>query len=337
MGGEDIIPAVHPLGVLKLINRKEFINYKLWTTDQNLLDSVPDNTLDLEIHNSCVRAVALLSDEMQLDRAKSPSEKVNTIRIFFMQNFTYSLHFDVPKTAKIGSDIERFMLSDRRGHCEYFATTTALLLRQQGIPTRYCIGYVAREKDDDTWVMRGTHAHAWCSAWIDGKWQIVDLTPPDWLSLETAGNTGSWTQGFKDWFQNMKQDFSIWRSNDENKSLMDAVMWALGLVLLIWFSYRLFKIRSKQPENQNFSSTVSSYQLPKEFELIENQLSSVIGIRTVAQTYSSWVNSAASKVDSQLFARLLDFVTLHEQSRFGGVDKSREITQVSLEIKSLLK
>jgi len=336
MAGDDVIPSVHPLGVLKLTNRKSIIDYQLWSTDKNLLDSSPDGDLDLAIESS-KEAVALLSDEMQLSSIKSPHDKVNAIRDFFMQEFTYALHFEGPKTDYLGSDLERFMLKDRRGHCEYFATTTALLLRQQGIPARYCIGYVVREKNADTWIMRGSHAHAWCSAWIDGKWEIVDLTPPDWLSLEGEKNTANWAQDFKDWFHNIKQDFSIWRSSEENKFLMNLVMWLLGGILLLWFAYRLFKVRTKRSESKELSVSVSTYKMPKDFELIENQLSSVIGSRSVAQTYLSWVSSADSKVDEKLFARLVDLVTLHEQSRFGGVDKSQEITRMSQEIKSLLK
>ncbi|MFT6794800.1 MAG: hypothetical protein ACJAR1_002816 [Rubritalea sp.] len=336
MAGEDVKAAVHPLGVLKLINRKAIIDYQLWSTDQNLLDSEPENTLDLAIHKSCKKAVALLSDEMQLSSYESSADKVNAIRDFFMQEFTYALHFDVPKTDFQGSDIERFMLTDRRGHCEYFATTAALLLRQQGIPTRYCVGYVVREKNADTWIIRGSHAHAWCSAWIGGKWVIVDLTPPDWLSLESEKNGVSWAQDFKDWFQNIKQDFLIWRSNEENKSLMNLVMWVLGVIPLLWFSYKLFKVRVKQVDSENLSGSVSSFTVPEEFEIIENKLSLVIGSRPVAQTYHSWVNSASSKVDEKLFVRLVDLVTLHEQSRFGGVDKAQEITRLSQEIKSLL-
>lgn len=337
MAGEQVRAAVHPLGVLKLLNRKEMIDYHLWITDKNLLDSEPDELLDTAINQSSQRAVALLSEEMQLNDVDSAREKVNVIRDFFMQEFTYALHFDVPKIDQQGTELNRFMLRDRRGHCEYFATTAALLLRQQGIPTRYCVGYVVREKEDDTWIIRGSHAHAWCSAWIDGKWEIVDLTPPDWLSIQNEANSMSWAQGFKDWFQNMKQDFAIWRTDEGNQSLMVRVMWVVGFILLLWIAYRLYKVRSSSSENLGLATQVLTYKMPKEFELIERQLSSVIGQRSVAQTYYSWINGASSKVDHNLFARLLDWVSLHQQSRFGGVDKSEEINKISQIIQTLLK
>jgi hypothetical protein len=337
MAGDGVIPSVHPLGVLKLTNRKAIIDYKLWRIDQNLLDSNPDDDLDLAIHKSCVEAVRELSDEMKLSSMKSAHDKVDAIGDFFMKEFTYALHFDVAKTDYAQSAIARFMSDDRRGHCEYFATTAAMLLRQQGIPTRYCVGYVVREKNADTWIMRGSHAHAWCSAWIDGKWEIVDLTPSNWLSLENGKDRASWAQNFKDWFQNIKQDFLIWRSKEDNQSLMNLVMWTLGIILLLWFAYRLFKVRVKYTELDNISRSLSNYQVPKEFELIEGKLKLLIGGRSAAQTYHHWIYSAHSKLDENLFDRLVDLVNLHEQSRFGGVDKSQEITNISQKIKSLLK
>lgn len=337
MAGDEVTAAVHPLGVLKLINRKSVIDYKVWNTDQNLLDSEPDENIDLAVHESCERAVTILSEEMQLDSLSSADEKVNAIKDFFIQEFTYALHFDMPKTEFTGTYLDRFMLSERRGHCEYFATTAALLLRQQGIPTRYCIGYVAREKNGDAWIMRGSHAHAWCSAWIDGKWEIVDLTPPDWMSIEGEQNTAAWAQGLKDWFQNIQEDFLIWRTDEENKSLMNFVMWLLAGVLILWFGYRLFKVRTKEAESEEIPDSVSSYKMPEEFAFIETQLSPMIGVRSVSQTYYSWVNGGYSKLDENLFAGLIDLVTLHEESRFGGVDKSGEIIKVSDKVKSLLK
>lgn len=336
MAGGGVTPYVHPLGVLKLVNRKAIIDYELWNTDQNLLDSEPDE-LDLEVLEHYEEPVAELSEEIGLGGILDARDKVNAIGDFFMMEFEYALHFEKPKIDYTGSALEGFMrVGGRKGHCEYFATTAALLLRSEGIPTRYCTGYVAREKDGDTWIMRGAHMHAWCSAWIDGKWEIVDLTPPDWLSLQSEKGEMAWTQGFKDWFQNIKQDFSIWRSDEDNKSLMDSLMWVLGIILLIWFAYRLFRSRSRREGANSEVVAALSYEIPKEFGFIEDRLSSVIGERSVAQTYVNWVEGAKNKIDVDLLGHLVHLMNLHEESRFGGQDKSLEIAEMSETVKSLL-
>ncbi len=337
MSGIEVKAAVHPLGVLKLINRKEMIDYQLTISDKNRLDSEPDELFDLAINQKFIQAVSILSEEMKLKEAETAGDKVNVIRDFFMQEFTYALHFDLPTKGAGGADIESFMLHDRRGHCEYFATAAALLLRHQGIPTRYCVGYVVKEKDDDTWIMRGTHAHAWCSAWINGKWEIVDLTPPDWLSQQDEANPADWAQGFRDWFQNVKQDFAIWRTNPQNQSTMSTVIWGLGILLVLWIAFRLYRARSRVKEPITITSIAMAYQVSLEFAGIEKQLATVIGPRSVAQTYFSWVNESAGKVDPPLFDSLVDLVALHEKSRFGGMDHTDEISSIIQKIKSLLK
>lgn len=337
MAGGNVIPAVHPLGVLKLVNRKANIDYQIWSVDENILDSSPDGILDLEIHKSCVNAVKDLSREMKLSTHASSAEKVEAIRNFFIEEFTYALHFEMPKINYDNSHILHFMREGRKGHCEYFATTAALLLREQGIPARYCIGYVARERDADTWIMRGTHAHAWCSAWIDGKWQIVDLTPPDWLSLQIENKEDAFIQGFKDWFQNLNQDFSIWRSDKDNKSLLDLIVWVLGIMLLLWFSYRMFKVRVKQPMRDNAIPAYLSYRGSEELAMLESKLSDLIGKRSQSQTYRSWISDAREKLDDGVFIKLNDLLILHEQSRYGGMNRSEEMLNTSLYLQTILK
>ena len=336
MAGDNVIPAVNPVGVLKLVNRSAVIDYELWNTDFNLLDSKPDLEVDLKLGKSVVDPVTRLSNEIGLDGIESIRDKVNAIRDFFILEFTYALHFDVPKTNLRGSNLERFMHEDRRGHCEYFATTAALLFREQGIPARYCIGYVVREKDGDAWIMRGAHAHAWCSVWIDNKWEIVDLTPPDWLSMENQNKPVDWSQEFKDWVQNVQQDFTVWRADEKNKSLMSLLMWLLGVILLGWFGYKLYKSRAKEDLKASGMSTAMRYKLSKEFKSIEGDLSLMIGERAEAQTYYKWVNGAKNKLDSELLEKLLALVLLHEESRFGGKDTSSEMLKLCDDVKSLV-
>lgn len=336
MAGGGVTPAVHPLGVLRLTNRKAIIDYLVWDGEADIQSSEPDENVDLVVYEKIREAVAELSIEMGLSGVDSPSEKVEVIRDFFMREFTYALHFEGHDASYSGTALERFMLKDRRGHCEYFATTAALLLREQGIATRYCIGYVAREKDGDTWVIRGSHAHAWCRSWIGGKWEIVDLTPPDWLALEGEKNNAEWSQGVEDWFQSINQDFSIWRANEENRALMNVIMWGLGVILLIWFGYRLYNKRAKEEKLERAHAGAFGYELSREFELIEAQLSSLIGERSQAQTYSGWVKGAKHQLGEHLSLKLMDLVSLHEESRFGGRDRSTEMEDVGGVVESLL-
>jgi hypothetical protein len=77
--------------------------------------------------------------------------------------------------------MEDFLFNSRRGHCEYYATAMAILLRTLGIPTRNVTGFGAATFNRFGWfyVVRQSDAHSWVEAWVDGMgWSRFDPTPP---------------------------------------------------------------------------------------------------------------------------------------------------------------
>ncbi len=84
--------------------------------------------------------------------------------------------------------VEAFL--DRKipaGHCEFFASALALLLRSAGIPSRLVSGFRSPEGDPaeaGAYIVRHSHAHAWVEAAFrlpDGTvaWVPFDATPAD--------------------------------------------------------------------------------------------------------------------------------------------------------------
>lgn len=119
-------------------------------------------------------------------RAGSAAESIAALQRFFASGFAYSLQLSSPRASRAGRSLTDFLLRDRKGHCEYFATATVLLLRQAGIPARYAVGYSAQEFSglERAFVVRNRHAHAWALALVDGHWQAVDTTPANWAEQE---------------------------------------------------------------------------------------------------------------------------------------------------------
>jgi protein-glutamine gamma-glutamyltransferase len=73
-----------------------------------------------------------------------------------------------------------FLFQRRRGHCEYFASAMAVMLRALGIPSRVVTGFRSAEFNDVTgnYVVRARDAHAWVEAYFPGYgWQTFDPTP----------------------------------------------------------------------------------------------------------------------------------------------------------------
>ncbi len=82
---------------------------------------------------------------------------------------------------------EWFLLTAKRGHCEYFASALAGMCRSVGINARVVAGYLANEYDPSRglYIVRESDAHAWVE--VDtgpGGWQIFDATPVVMTRLE---------------------------------------------------------------------------------------------------------------------------------------------------------
>ena len=73
-----------------------------------------------------------------------------------------------------------FLFERRKGHCEYFASAMAVMLRTLGIPSRLVTGFQGGAYNPVSgWsVVRASDAHSWVEAWIDGRgWITFDPTP----------------------------------------------------------------------------------------------------------------------------------------------------------------
>ena len=66
------------------------------------------------------------------------------LKHFFKTQFSYSL--DVKRTD--GDPLAEFLFETREGHCEYFATAMAIMLRTLGIPARIVNGFQMGEYND---------------------------------------------------------------------------------------------------------------------------------------------------------------------------------------------
>lgn len=103
--------------------------------------------------------------------------RAEALRKYLLTGFTYSL--DQPN-AGTADPLAAFLFDDRRGHCEYFATAFAVLLRAVGVPSRVVGGYQGGTWDakGEVVVFTGANAHAWVEWYAPGVgWFVDDATP----------------------------------------------------------------------------------------------------------------------------------------------------------------
>jgi transglutaminase-like putative cysteine protease len=89
--------------------------------------------------------------------------------------------------------MEDFLFTTKRGHCELFAATFALLLRAAGVPARLVGGYLGGEYSDvgGYYLVTSGRAHIWVEAWLEGSgWVRIDPSRLTESFGEVTGRSG---------------------------------------------------------------------------------------------------------------------------------------------------
>ncbi|HEY6339464.1 MAG TPA: DUF3488 and transglutaminase-like domain-containing protein [Candidatus Sulfotelmatobacter sp.] len=110
--------------------------------------------------------------------APSNYDRAAKIETYLKTHYGYTLQ--QPRTA-VRDPLANFLFERRQGHCEYFASSMAVMLRTLGIPSRVVNGFRSDEFNDLTgnYVVRAKDAHSWVEAYFPGYgWQTFDPTPP---------------------------------------------------------------------------------------------------------------------------------------------------------------
>ena len=126
--------------------------------------------------------------------------------------------FETASLEKTKKYLDSFMFAKRAGHCELFASATALLLRLGGIPSRLVAGF--RVSKNPVAGMVNVHqgdAHAWVEAWDENRgWVSLDFTP---MIRKTDSNWWDEIQQIQDLAQAYWYKYVLRFDHDEQRSL----------------------------------------------------------------------------------------------------------------------
>lgn len=107
----------------------------------------------------------------------NPHQQAQALVRYLQANYAYSTQLEKTPGRE---PLDAFLFERRRGHCEYFASALAILLRTLGIPSRSVNGYLGGEWNEygNYLVVRQQHAHSWVEAYLPGVgWVTYDATP----------------------------------------------------------------------------------------------------------------------------------------------------------------
>lgn len=319
-------------GTVKLEESANPITYQIQFGKGISLDSSPTDA-DLQIAESEKPAIDAVLKQLDL-AGESPPEVLRQINRFFQKNFSYTLNLAAAEQSI--SPLTDFLLTQRSGHCEYFATATTLLLRAAGIPARYATGYTVHEFSqlENQYIVRSRNAHAWAMAYVGGQWQAFDTTPPGWMEQEDAG-ANQW-QLLADFWSLLR--FKLETGLHQTDGILEFKHWWWLMIPVLFILMRQLS-RTKRVQRLVAQSALPETIAPappagidSEFYLIEQALSESGWARHPHESLKDWVRRLSADLSDSQANELLFIVALHYRYRFdpAGLSASERATLKAL-------
>jgi transglutaminase-like putative cysteine protease len=130
----------------------------------------------LEVPANLPDRIAKLADDWTRG-LETPMEKARAIEQHLREDYAYDTNSPAPRARE---PLDDFLFESRRGHCEFFSSAMAVMLRDVGVPSRNVTGFIGGQYNSvgGYYVVRQGDAHSWVEGYIDGKgWVTFDPTP----------------------------------------------------------------------------------------------------------------------------------------------------------------
>ena len=142
-------------------------------------EQLPPGTFDnyLRIPAPLAARLSSLAGDIMAGQ-RTPAAKVQAVVDWLRRTHSYTTN--LKRDERIADPLEDFLFAEKDGHCEYFASAAAILLRTGGVPTRYVNGFLGGEWNDlrQAITVRENRAHSWIEAYVGREgWVRVDATP----------------------------------------------------------------------------------------------------------------------------------------------------------------
>lgn len=325
------------LGAVKVEEGPGLIGYRV-RYNPKTSRILPPSERDLLVPPREQPALERIATDLHL-HSRTPEEIIRVLADFFQDEFSYSLKLRAAEKGK--TSLATFLLSNRAGHCEYFATATVLMLRACGIPARYATGWSAHEfsKLEQQIIVRKRHAHAWTLVYLNGLWHNLDTTSASWIEIEDEAT--SELTVLQDLWSFVLFKFSQWRWG-AGQGALERWWWLLLIPLVIILVRRLSagrKIRRVRTESGQKTGDDIFQDKDSGFYRIEKRLNELGFERNPWEPPLRWIRRLKTTSFSESIAdSLLSCLGLHYQERFGkkGLTKAQQ-RQLNKEVDTVLE
>jgi len=210
------------LGGFRYLGESRRIPYMVWSrepsvTRENILAS--DSQLEERDYRRYTALPANLDPripelaEAIVGDAEGPYAKSVAIEKWLRSEFTYTL---VPEGKTGRQPLSDFLFETRKGHCEYFATALAVLLRAEGVPAVLVSGFYGGEWNEigNYLVVRQADAHAWVEVRAGDTWLQRDATPTGQIAPRESGLFAQVQNFFSGWWEHRVLDYDLYAQVD---------------------------------------------------------------------------------------------------------------------------
>ena len=161
-----------------------------------------------QLANDLDPRIAALADSLTAG-LENPYDQAVAIQRY-LQGFEYTR--ELPATAR-ETTLGHFLFERQAGHCEYFSTAMAVMLRTLGVQTRNVNGFLGGQWSQfgDYLVVTQNEAHSWVEVWFPGYgWVMFDPTP---AGVGSATQLTSWFWPGRIFFDGLQHRWSKWVLN----------------------------------------------------------------------------------------------------------------------------
>jgi protein-glutamine gamma-glutamyltransferase len=246
--------------------------------------------------------------------------------------------------------LDHFLFKSKRGHCEFYSTAMAVMLRTLGVPTRNVTGFVGGtyNRFGKFYAVRQGDAHSWVEVFIDDAgWVTFDPTPPA-DAAPRSELAGAWAY-LRDFLEATSQrwdkhvvgyDLSQQASllsvltSHRSRSLLPSGWWRLrgptlyvvvGVVVAgagVWYARGLRKKRGAKPKESEGRSP-SALLATELYEMLDGAMSAQGLARSPGTPPLRHAESLAGKAHP-LGDEILELTDVYLRARFGGETISEE-------------
>ena len=173
--------------------------------------SLPDN-LDPRIR-------ATTRDVLVRAGARNGYDAARVVESYLRDNYGYTLDLKAGGPDPLAD----FLFNVREGHCEYFSTAMAVMLRTQGLATRVVNGFLPGQFNAaaDAFTVRQSDAHSWVEVYFPetNSWVTFDPTPPAGRTPKTRTGLAAQLSKYSEALDLMWFQYVIGYDKQEQRSL----------------------------------------------------------------------------------------------------------------------